>query len=100
MGNALRFRDLNGFFQGKPELLADIGYLAGPVEHVKILALQFGQKMVGSTCRPSFYPAADACSRDERRLRGLPWQRGQGFRDVCRSERWGGNHDVHFDGIS
>ena len=30
-----------------------------------------------------------------RRLRGLSWERGQGFRDIRRSERWGGDHDVH-----
>jgi hypothetical protein len=50
-------------------------------------------------------PADDNGHRPFRRLfwrpfeffgrRGFPWQRGQGFRDVRRSERWGGDHDVH-----
>ena len=40
-------------------------------------------------------PVVEVQVRGEWRLRGFPWQRGQGFRDVRRPVRWGGDHDVH-----
>src|SRR5271165_5656727 len=45
--------------------------------------------------RVSVAPPLEEKIREKRRLRSLPWQRGQGIRDVRRSERWGGDHDVH-----